>query len=1166
MINTLKKYCNDEPSTGLMLLDLATGVGKTWSVNRYIFEAMQDPTFKKRIFFLTSLKKNLPEEELREMFEQTDQRMLFENKFLRVESNYEGVLKGLTAEVERIIPADIKKTEEYRALKLYVESVRYYRSQPTAQNKPLLKQAEEELRGRVEKAFRSLIQAKLKAECSTVEERREAIKSGAWQWVQALYPAVLMEERQIIFMSMDKFLLPQSAIADSGTVLYRSSLIKDAIIFIDEFDATKDTMLRALIRESLNNKVDELALFRRIDSALRTHHFPTILTTPSQHQLAGKYGEQSLDVILETLRKIAAQISAQYTLAFNHKTVQVIDRDRDNFLFQDHRYHSILSGNNQYITCTTNQMSCLNMIDFSKEKPMCENNNIQTMLGRLRGFISYFSTAVRILATNYYHNKCERHLPNDDEFTYEKAVRTVLAEFDLDSATINLLANSILMGSRRSLEDGKTEAFDMTYYERGFRYYDFEDDVNHDLISKIMMISMALTPEKLLLRMCESAKVVGISATATLPSVVGNYDLNYLKEKLRDRFVFVSKADRACLDAIFETSIRGYDQINIHTALIDGEDCSEAAWRKVVDHEEKAGILCAKVDEAVGGNMKGEKETHYLKARYLRIAIAFKEFLSHEDIHSFLCILTKHPRHGDRFLNLDVLLDLFKVIVDHHKQSFDVDKSVVQLDGEHFDENKEKYLQQLSQGNRLFVISVYQTIGAGQNLQYTAPMALKNGLVKTNNRASTGKKDFDAIYLDKPTNLLTLLSKDVDEEDFVKFISQIEMLQENAEISMQEAAIQIKRAFRTWRGNSPDENVRFNAESNTDFKKIYQTPSVAAVATRVLIQAVGRLCRTNLKNPDIYIYADARILNVFDFDALEGRQLNPEFRALASMLYEVKSTLPDEEDVSLRNKAALTSCRVNKYIHSIMRDEWTEHKIKQWQMLREWVLCHPTLSVEDFDKLGVAYNFYIELPQESDRVYYAQSGDYDEVAVSWTKCAGMQEESAAASRLKALMEVDFLRDAFESRGWATTFVANRYIMAPPLFNNIYRGALGEVVGALLFERFANVTLEEITDVTLFEKFDFKVRDKDIYVDFKNWHESTYMPSEQTIAHIVEKAQRCRAKCVIIANIVAENTWEVRVQNHNDVRVVIVPALLSAENLQAVPKAWREIMGVIHNVR
>ena len=29
--------------------------------------------------------------------------------------------------------------------------------------------------------------------------------------------------------------------------------------------------------------------------------------------------------------------------------------------------------------------------------------------------------------------------------------------------------------------------------------------------------------------------------------------------------------------------------------------------------------------------------------RYLRIAWAFKEFIVHDDIYSFLCVLTKHP-------------------------------------------------------------------------------------------------------------------------------------------------------------------------------------------------------------------------------------------------------------------------------------------------------------------------------------------------------------------------------------------------------------------------------------------------------------------------------------------------------------------------------------------
>jgi hypothetical protein len=73
--------------------------------------------------------------------------------------------------------------------------------------------------------------------------------------------------------------------------------------------------------------------------------------------------------------------------------------------------------------------------------------------------------------------------------------------------------------------------FDLSFYQKGFRYYAFEDDYAHDMHSKIMMYSFQITPEKLLLRFCEKAKVLGISATATIPSAIGNYDINYLAEK-----------------------------------------------------------------------------------------------------------------------------------------------------------------------------------------------------------------------------------------------------------------------------------------------------------------------------------------------------------------------------------------------------------------------------------------------------------------------------------------------------------------------------------------------------------------------------------------------------------------------------------------------------------
>lgn len=109
MYNIIKRYCENECTNGLLLLDMPTGTGKTYSVIKYIFDAVQDPSNKQKFFFITTLKKNLPEEDLKNFFESAGQTNLFKEKFLRVESNYESVINGLRSEVIKTIPADIKK-------------------------------------------------------------------------------------------------------------------------------------------------------------------------------------------------------------------------------------------------------------------------------------------------------------------------------------------------------------------------------------------------------------------------------------------------------------------------------------------------------------------------------------------------------------------------------------------------------------------------------------------------------------------------------------------------------------------------------------------------------------------------------------------------------------------------------------------------------------------------------------------------------------------------------------------------------------------------------------------------------------------------------------------------------------------------------------------------
>lgn len=1146
MYSIVKRYCENENTNGLMLLDMPTGSGKTYSVIKYIFDAVQDSTNTRKFFFITTLKKNLPEEDMRRHFEEAGQLQKFKDLFLRVDSNFESVISGFLPEVIKAIPAEIKKTDEYKSLEQYINLVRDLRTEKKRNLKSALLAAEDSLRKDAEPRFRRMLQTLIAKKFTKVEDRLQAIKTEKeWQWIAALYPSVFMKDRQIIFMSMDKFLSLNSTIVEPSTMLYNSDLIDNAVIFIDEFDATKETVLKNIIQNGLRDRVDYVELFNAVYSVLHTHTFPAVLTTPSKKRQEGQYRDQLLQAVLDKTIDLADEIHDMFSLQYSHRTETITDDNANNFLFQDHQYHSILNGNKSYITTWANSKDKINSIRFSNERPESDSGSIQVMLGKLRGFISYFMGTVRILAINYQQCKAERRNPYEDEFTLEEAIRTVLSEFKLSGAYINYLTSQILISSHKYKGDIQSIDFDMSFYEKGFRYYAFEDDYAHDMQSKIMMFSFQLTPEKLLLRFCEKAKVLGISATATIPSAIGNYDIDYLREKLQDKFISATQEETYSLRKSFEASVSGYDKVKIHTQLIGCNEYNVVEWKNVVDHDEAAQYLYDRVEQSCA-----EDANNYNKERYLRIAVAFKKFLLNNNIRSFLCVLTKHPRKYDKVLNLDLLLEIFETIVRFYNTPFDVKRNVVQLDGEEYDIRKDEIIKRLGNGERLFVISVYQTIGAGQNLQYPAPADIKSELVKVNDRPGNGEKDFDAIYLDMPTNLLTQLSPNLLEDEFVRYLFHIEMLQETAEISVKDATAHIKKAFRTF----TTRNV------NKEFaRNINDCMSVVLLSTRVIIQAVGRICRTNLKSRDIYVFADSRIADRIDFDICKNRMFNCEFVELINELSKIAKTRQLQGVEELQNEAQLTSIRANKYINSMLRESWTDNRIACWKKLREMVLQYPTLSAEQFDEDGIAYNFYVEMPEENDCIFYEQEEDFNNVQVFFERRRDTMVVSADASKLTALMKLGFLKNYFEKNGWATEFVKGRFIMSPPLFNNIYRGALGEVIGKALFYKLAGVELVDIEENTIFEKFDFMIPNSSIFVDFKNWHGGSYKDSDKEVAHIARKAKECGCKCVFIANILGEAQTVVRDLEVDGVRIVVIPALLTNElSPEPVIVAWERI--------
>lgn len=1144
MYTAIKAYCENEGTNGLCLIDMPTGFGKTYSVLNYIFDACQkEENRARRYFFITPLKKNLPIEELKQRFKDSSKLAEFKEKVLFIDSNVDTVIENYTDELGKEIPDDIKKTEEYKNFQQELAFLKQQMNSDYYQVRQMAKGIERNFRERTEPTFRRLLQRMLGKAYPTVAQRIHAIKTeNKWRWLGKLYPAVFTQDRQIFFMSMDKFLTRNATIVEPPYQFYNNKLIDNAIIFIDEFDSTKDTMLNNIIQNGLRDKIDFIELFKSIYSAMETNDFPTVLTTPSQQRIDGSY-KKTLQNVLDDTRKKAEDLYSAYTLQFNHRTSEDSEDTFKNFLFQDHQFHTIFNNNsNKFITTVSDTKAKINVINFTPEKPQSENSNIHIMLGKLRGFIGWFQITVNILATNYRQLKNENLNPGEDEFTHEQAIRTVLSLFRLSPYETDYLTSQIMMASRRSKSEKIAgSVFDRTLYEHGFRYYCFENDTMHDMQSKIMMCSFQNTPEKLLLRFCERAKVVGISATATVPTVIGNFDLEYLRSKMQETFYLMPLADKQRLQCDFEASQIGYRDIQIHTNLIGIQNYSKQIWIDSLQDQELAEEVFNKLERSV----YEINQNNYNKERYARIAKTFKEFLLHDDIRSMLCLLTKYPSKDDKLLDIDLLMEIFSYISQTINPSFSPNRQVVVLrgTGEEFDNNKDEILNRLAKGEKLFVISVYQAIGAGQNLQYSIPEALKDELVQSNTHDSRGEKDFDAIYLDQPTNLLVNFEDNWDEERFVKYLFQIEFFQENAELSTRDALEYIKKAFQCYQsGLRPP----FYPKSLKDKK------GLRLYATRAVIQAIGRICRTNMKCHNIYIFADDRIADYLDLSVTNGRILNYEFLALVE---KIKGTqIKQPEQASLEDKASLVSYRVNRDIDYMLNDAWDAIKMDKWSQLRRLVLQNPTASSEDAEKNFIYYNYYVQLPQKSNMLFYSQEEDFHRIDVSFTKTQLIQSVlNEANTRLDRLMRWQPLREYFTSQGFATEFVPNDYIMSPPLWNNIYKGALGEVAGLFWFKQIVGVQPEELTNPEQFEKFDFKVPRRSIYVDFKNWSENTVMPREETINKIASKAEKCGCNCVIIANILSSTLYECQNFVLGNTRFLIVPSLLNDDGEISVNK-------------
>lgn len=111
-------------------------------------------------------------------------------------------------------------------------------------------------------------------------------------------------------------------------------------------------------------------------------------------------------------------------------------------------------------------------------------------------------------------------------------------------------------------------------------------------------------------------------------------------------------------------------------------------------------------------------------------------------------------------------------------------------------------------------------------------------------------------------------------------------------------------------------------------------------------------------------------------------------------------------------------------------------------------------------------------------------------------------------------------------------------------------------------------MESINDPATFELFDYKFKGLPVFVDFKNWHETTRFSENEAISKVIRKAKECKAECVIIANILARDNYSAKVSRIDGIALVCCPSLMIDNDLSVDVNidAANKIRRYIENVK
>ncbi|WP_434581517.1 hypothetical protein MLC52_05195 [Sulfurimonas sp. NW15] len=1117
----LYKYIpqNKSDKHGLFLFPLQTGSGKTHATIQYMKESLEKES-NTTVIYTVNTKHNLQDSynKLVKILNDEDK-----PKVIMLKNNFESIVDAFIEHPQKI--KDFRILPNFKEFNSLQDSIELIKKSPDLKK-------EKSIRDAVESNNRALKKEIYRYyKFDEIEDKEQFLYE-----VGLLYPTIKLHEYKAIFMTTHKLYYPMFGL-DGNYTLYTHKHFKNCVLFFDEFDAQKKILLETIIQNKVKSSYEFLDLFKSIVSTFKTKQF---------HK---KYKID--ETVYQEVKQMSEDIYDKYSIRYGFKYKFENEMQNESILM-DSTLSNVVYGkdNATKIDTKKNQSTHINII--AKEGDLSFANLLRDVSRFLRRFIGMMRSAVKVEVSFIYQQQKDNNIPLYEKKTnveiIQRVVNDIIKEFGytIEDRHYKYLQDVIVNGLYETQKGFKSSRDEL--YEDGFKIVNISQMDRDSKTNNFEFFELNDSPENFMKNLCNHLFVVGISATATINTLMRNFDLSYLASKVN--FIIPSKEELDAMDALYiEAKNQKNRQIEIkHTHI--RENTVEIVKEYFGDKDSSRNEI-----ELM---LKDSDKFQFL--RLMRIVDAYREFLLHDEIESFLCLLPAFLRQKELIFSPENLAKWIYIMMEQNYEIFNskiqqwIDQLKLLKRELHSDfisrlvhehrlfymynsdsDNKEKYQEmfnrEIEKKSKVFIISTYQTIGIGANLEYE-----RDGI----------KKDYDAIYLDKPTAFTQRGFEDdknrTTKEKQVRAIFEVESLFYRGYFPVSEYRRYLK-------------NILNKMPSMMSYLKLNDSHN--SIMTTI-IQAIGRLYRTDKDSSKMFIYLDGNILHsVKNFDTT-NQTLLPAVKKLIDYTNNLEIEMNDEESRGVQEsinrfqeRNIRTRQKINYMLHVFYGNEKNvdSHTVQQWEETRKYLLQNPTVNTD-----AIEFDFcYSKMPKkyrDNKYYYYEQKDDYGEIKIFFEDSFKKTKVSPESVMLDIIANTQELQECVKQNNICLEFKYD-HLMTPIAFNNLYKGALGEVIGKYLVEKECGVDLHSfnVNNGDEYERFDYKLEDDSCYFDFKYY-------SQQTIETFTQKELRDKAAAklasldankALIINIFAEIPAGKSKKPFVDKNIMIVPFLIDITN-------------------